>query len=314
MLLPVLEEAVVRLVVDVRPLVVPAVGFAPAPSDWRVLVLVGLGGPGLALVEADAGRRAEELKLLPEVRVERRSPLDVVPVLAAGVAVDLAAELPDVAVGPDMRFDTPFWLLRSSPDVNVSMSEDRRELGGGRRAEEVTGGRVGGLFKLLPGVVFDADVFVAGVRVELVADKRELAVDPPPIGRLGAPAEELASGRLGGTFSLFFAAGELDTGLTFFGVPVSTSSGSEGASLAGASAGAASRAAGGESESAMSSADGELRREAERRCYKQGEEKQECKQSQACGAGGWAADWNEAAEACPGGHGAWRMMPWTLAS
>jgi hypothetical protein len=127
------------------------------------------------------------------------------------------------------------------------MSDDSRDVAGGRRAEDVTGGRVGGLLRLLPGAVRELVVLVVGLLVVPAVDRRDV-VDVPPIGRLGAPAAEPASGRFGGTFSGFFEADDVFVGC---GVLVSRSSGIEGASAAGASVAAVSETAGRASGSAM---------------------------------------------------------------
>jgi hypothetical protein len=107
----------VRLeIVDVRLLVVPLVGFAPVPIEDLNRELVGLVTLGFVVVELAAGRRTDELTLLAGVVVERRSLLagvmvdrrslaDSVPVRELAVAEVLDAA---VAVGPDMRLDTPF--------------------------------------------------------------------------------------------------------------------------------------------------------------------------------------------------------------
>jgi hypothetical protein len=87
--------------------------------------------------------------------------------------------------------------------VSVSISDESRELAAGRRTDDVTGGRVGGLLKLLPGAVRELAVLVVGLLVLPIVDNREV-VEAPPIGRFGAPVAAPPRGRLGGMFSVFF--------------------------------------------------------------------------------------------------------------
>lgn len=222
-------------------------GLVPWPIDC--LNFVGLDGAARLLVVLlipGAGLRTEELKLLPGVIVERLSLLDVVPLLAV-VLVGCAD-----GVGPaDMRFETPLApTVASSPDVNVSISEDRRDVAVGRRVDEVAGGRVGGLFKLLPGAARVVDVGLLGV-LDVVGPVARLVVDEVVPGRLGAPAAEPVRGRLGGTFSAFEVLGEMTAGFFGFGVLVSRSDGRLAGSLPGISAAAGASGGGCASVSAM---------------------------------------------------------------
>lgn len=171
--------------------------------------------------------------------VDRLSLLDVVPVLVAG-AMDVldAPALVFEASGPVIRWLNPFLPECSSPDVNVSTSEDRRVGLAGRRVAVVTGGRVGGLFRLLPGAVRDVVLLlvVAGFAVEVAAVRE--AVEAVAPGLLGA-AEAEPVARLGGTFSdlTFFAvvAGAAALVSLLLGVLVSRSEGNAAGSVDGAS-------------------------------------------------------------------------------
>lgn len=106
-LVAVVVEAGVRPNVEVRLAVVLVVeGFVPGPRDC--LVLVGLAGPVFAAVELVVGLLTEELRLLPGVMVERRSLVEAVELLAAEVVEAREEAVAEVAVGPDMRLETPF--------------------------------------------------------------------------------------------------------------------------------------------------------------------------------------------------------------
>ncbi|MBE7181380.1 MAG: hypothetical protein INR71_09275, partial [Terriglobus roseus] len=161
-------------------------GFVVGPGPSDCLTALALAGV-MDVVPPAEGRFTREAAVLPGVMVALLS-LEVVDV--AVLVVDVVDGF-DVAVVRSFEASVPVVVRAvllaafSSPDVKTSASDERPA---GRRAA-VTGGLVGGLFKLLPGVVRVVEVVVELEGFAFaVAVVRDAVVEVAAPGLFGAAA------------------------------------------------------------------------------------------------------------------------------